>query len=399
MENALSGIKVLDLTHHIAGPYCTKLLAAFGAEVLKVERPGGGDISRRMGPFPNDEPHVEKSAFFLYLNTDKKSITLNLKAATGKEIIKELVKDVDVLVENFAPRVMPSLGLDYQTLEKINPRLVMASISNFGQTGPYRDYKANDMMEYALSGHMYINGHPKREPLNGIEHQPEYQGGLHAFSAIMAALFWREESGEGQCIDISIQECLGQEHEYTLVNYTHRGQIQERLGNRFEIEHPLTIYPCKDGHISMSGNFALKQEPLYLLVDRLDLLDDPRFQSARERFENADEFDAEVGPWFLERTREEIFHSAQELRVLCGPVLNLGEALEDVHYNERGFWQDIDHPTAGKLTYPGAPFVMEETPWQASRAPLLGEHNEETYCGWLGRHKEDLVRMRQAGII
>ena len=162
LAGALSGYKVLDVTHFIAGPYCTRLLAGYGAEVIKVEKPGSGDGSRRLGPFVGDDPHIEKSAQFLYLNTGKKSITLDLKTPAGVKIFKRLVKDADILVENFEPRVMSSLGLGYDTLSEINPKLVMTSISNFGQTGPYRDYKAAEIVEYALSGLMKMTGEPDR---------------------------------------------------------------------------------------------------------------------------------------------------------------------------------------------------------------------------------------------
>ncbi|MEE9325290.1 MAG: CoA transferase [Dehalococcoidia bacterium] len=398
-KQVLSHVKVLDLTHHLSGPFCSKFLAAFGAEVIKVERPGEGDVSRRIGPFPNDEPHPEKSALFLFLNTGKKSITLDIHSPTGVEIVKKLVKEVDVLVENFQPGVLSQLGLDYETLDKINPRLIMASITNFGQSGPYRDYKANSMVEYALSGHMYITGFPHKEPLTCLEYQPEYQGGLHAFDGILGSLYWREESGQGQYIDVSIQECLAGQHEYTLANYAYRGVIQERLGNRVDIDHPITLYPCKDGWVSMSGRMSLNQEPVFLMVDRLDLMEDPRFQTARSRVEHAEELDAELMPWFLEHTKEEVFQLAQELRVLGGMVLRIEELLQNPHYKAREFWQEIEHPEVGKVIYPGGPFRMEATPWQTTRAPFLGEHNQEIYCGWLGYSKEDLVRLRGAWVI
>ncbi len=179
-ESALEGVSVLDLTHYIAGPYCTKLLADFGADVIKIERPGTGDAARNMGPFYHDEPHIEKSLPFLYLNTNKRSVTLDLKSATGAQILRRLVRDVDVLVESFSPRVMPSLALGYEDLNKINPSLVMVSISNFGQTGPYRDYLATDIIEYALGGLMYVFGYEDRETLKQALYQSQYKAGTTA---------------------------------------------------------------------------------------------------------------------------------------------------------------------------------------------------------------------------
>ena len=205
-EQALSDVKVLDLTWHIAGPYCTKLLAGYGAEVIKVERPGEGDPTRRMGPFFKDDPHPEKSGLFLHLNTNKKGITLNLKSATGKKILKALVSDADILVESFSPRVMPSLGLDYQTLEQINPKLVMVSISNFGQSGPYRDFKASEIVEYAMGGEMYSTGTAGREPLKLGGNVTQYQAGTVAAVATMGALYSAECQEVGQHVDVSIME-------------------------------------------------------------------------------------------------------------------------------------------------------------------------------------------------
>ncbi len=206
-ERALSGVRVLDLTHYIAGPYCTKMLSDYGADVVKVERPGLGDAARSLGPFLNDEPHPEKSGLFLYLNTNKKSITLNLKSATGVSILKELVKQSDILVENFSPRVMPSLGLDYKTLKKINPGLVMTSISNFGQTGPYRDYKATDLNIWGLSGILYECGEPNREPLKMGNNVSEYVAGLYAALTTLSALYYRDEGRRGathRCPDVGM---------------------------------------------------------------------------------------------------------------------------------------------------------------------------------------------------
>ena len=399
IQQALDGISVLDLGEYVSGPYCAKMLAAFGAEVIKVEKPGKGDVARRMGPFPGDEPHPERSGAFLYLNTGKKSITLNLESATGLQIFKELVGTTDVLVENFQPGVMASLGLDYTTLESINPRLVMTSITGFGQSGPYRDYKMSSIVGYAMSGHQYINGEPDREPLQGPGPQPEYQGGLHGFFGTMAALYSREDTDQGQCVDVSIMECLTGFHQFTIIRYTYGGEIKSRTGNRYESSYPITIYPCKDGHVALSASSPQQQELLYALVGMPELGEDPRFISPLDRIANAEAYDALVMPWFQERTKEEIFHTCSQWRVPCAPVTHPGELLSDPHFREREFFVEVDHPEAGKLPYPGAPFRMSETPWQTSRAPLLGEHNEEIYCQRLGYSREDLVKLRERGCI
>ncbi len=397
-EQALEGIKVLDLSEYISGPYCTKMLGTFGAEVIKIEKPGEGDGSRRVGPFLGDVPHPERSAPFLYLNTIKKSVTLNLKTQTGLKIFKELIKTADVLVENSEPQVMPALGLDYETLERINSGLVMTSISRFGQSGPYRDYGATSIVSYALSGHLNNNGEPDREPLQGPGPQPDYQGGLHGFLGTMAALYSRDETGLGQWVDVSIMECMAGFHQYPLSLYTYSGEMFRRSGNRYGGDPANNIYPCKDGYVALNASTELQFETLFTLIGMPELTEDPRFQLWSRR-DNADALDALILSWVKERTKDELFHTCSEWRLPCTPVSNPEELLNDPQYQARGYWVEVDHPETGKLTYPGAPFKMSETPWQAGRAPLLGEHNQEIYCQRLGYTRQDLVRLREAGII
>jgi crotonobetainyl-CoA:carnitine CoA-transferase CaiB-like acyl-CoA transferase len=396
-DAALSGIKVVDLSEGISGPYCTKMLASFGAEVIKVEKPEG-DVSRTAGPFPGDAPHPEKSGLFLYLNTGKKSITLDLRTNSGTEILKRLVAGADVLVENYAPGRMKALGLEYGKLARLNPRLVMTSITWFGQSGPYRDFKATSMTEYALSGHQYINGEPDREPLQGAGPQPEYQGGTHGFLGTMMALYSREDTGKGQWVDVSIQECMAGFHQFTITRYTYGGLIKQRAGNRYESDHPISIYPCKDGYVAISASSRPQQEQLYTLIGRPELIQDERFLTPQDRINNADVFDEMLVPWLKDKTRQELFHTLSEWRIPCAPVSEPEDLVKDEHYKVRGFFVEINHPVAGTLTYPGAPFKMSLTPWAAGRAPLLGENNEEVY-GKLGIDRGEMVRLRERGVI
>lgn len=397
-DTALSGINVLDISEGISGPYCGKMLASFGAEVIKVERPSG-DVSRTAGPFPGDVPHPEKSALYLYLNTGKKSITFDLHNAEGARIFRRLVKTADVLIENYPPGTMKRLGLDYNALARLNRRLIFTSITTFGQTGPYRDYKSAPIVDYSLSGHQYINGEPAREPLQGAGPQPEYQGGLHGFMATMMALYSREDTGRGQWLDISIQECMAGFHQFTITRYTYGGLIKQRNGNRYESDHPISIYPCKDGYVAVSASARPQQEQLYTLIGMPELIQDPRFLTPQDRIDNADVFDALLMPWLTERTKEELFHTLSEWRIPCAPVADPRDLLNDPHFKAREFWQTIEHPEAGLLTYPGSPFRMSETPWRVSRAPLLGEHNEEIYCGRLGYTREDLLKLKERRVV
>lgn len=396
-DKALSGLKVLDLGHRIAGPFCTKLLAGLGAETIKVENPKGGDPARRIPPFFKDKPHLEGSGLFLYLNTNKKSITLNLKSVTGIKIIKELVQWADILVENFSPRVMPSLGLDYSSLKKINPRLIMTSISNFGQTGPYRDYKATDIVVYALGGLMYMSGEPDREPLKQAGSQAQYQAGLNAFVASLAGAYMAKESAIGQQVDISIMEVLNSMDEYGMVTWEYQRQVYRRRGN-IGGQHPWGLFPCKDGFIGIvisgASNWAK-----FIEITGLSELADEKFATAQSRLDHRDELDAILIPWLLEHTKEELYHAGQSRGIPISFPRTAKDLLESPQHNARAFWVNIDHPVVGRLTYPGAPGIMSETPYQVERAPLLGEHNEDIYCGLLGFSREDLIRLVGAGII
>jgi crotonobetainyl-CoA:carnitine CoA-transferase CaiB-like acyl-CoA transferase len=390
-EQPLSGVTVIDLTHYIAGPYCTKLFAGMGAEVIKIERPDGGDPARRLGPFPEDRPHPEKSGTFLYLNTGKKSITLNLKTATGIKIFKSLTKDADIVVESFEPRVMPSLGLSYETLASINSGLVMTSISNFGQTGPYRDYRAEEMIILAMGGFMYIGGDPEREPLRLGFAASQYMGGLAGFSGTLAALYYAEQTGNGQQVDISLMECIAASHFQVTELYAYTGLVLNRNRTMF-------VFPCKDGVVQL-GLQPHHWPRLTQMLGMTDLTNDARFKTTENRRVHADELETIIMPWMLERTMEEIYNAGQSLGLPIGYAASSQDLFNSPQYKARGFFVDIDHPRAGKLTYPGTPLRMGDLPWQHERAPLLGEHNAEIYCGRLGYTREELVKLKESGII
>ena len=397
-QQALAGFKVVDLGHHIAGPYCTKLLAELGAEVVKIERPDGDPV-RKMGPFFQDDPHPEKSLLYLYLNTGKKSITLNLKTELGKKVFKDLVKDADILMENFSPRVMPGLGLDYPILEKLNPGLVMTSISNFGQTGPYRDYKATDLNIMAIGGLMYMNGEPEREPLTfGGGLQAQYQGGAQGFAATMIALWYKEWSGEGQHVDVSLMECITQVLEYPDLVYQITGEIYQRTGTAWVNLPAWGVYPCKDGYVGLVHGAPRRWRQIGKLMGIREFEDLSIYARRREL---RDQIDALMLPWLLEHTKDEVYKMAQAQKpeIPASPVRTPADLVNSEHFKERGYFVEVDHPITGPKLYPGAPVKLSETPYQISRAPVLGEHNEEIYCQRLGYTKDDLVRMKGEGVV
>ena len=404
-HGALSELTVLDLSHYVAGAYCGKLLAAFGAEVIKVEAPGVGDGARQVGPFPDRNPDPEASALYLYLNTGKKGLTLDLASDRGAAILKELVAQSDVLIENFAPGVMESMGLDYATLSAINPRLVMASISNFGQSGPYRDYRADTMVEMALSGQMYVNGDPEREPLSSTGYQPSYQSALYTYSGIIAALIARDRDNKGQYLDVSIHEAMVSEHQFTLNGFTASGKIRMRSGNRYGSVHPSTILPCKADDNGKPGLVSLgisdpTQYVLFLqLLDMSELLDDPRFANPQMCAVNYLAFDALISPWFMDHTAEEIVNALQDNRIPAAFVNEVSDVLDDPQYEFRGFWKEIDHPVVGCHRYAGLPYHLTEAPPVYERANLLGEHTDEVLGEKLGYDSDHLGHLREGGVI
>ncbi len=394
-EQALSGVRVLDLTHYVAGPYCTKILADYGADVVKVERPSLGDRARGMGPFPDDKPDPESSGLFLYLNTNKKSITLNLKSLAGVGILKELVKQVDVVVENFSPRVMPGLGLDYETLKRINPSLVMVSISNFGQTGPYRDCRATDLTIWGLSGILYELGEPDREPLKMGSNVAEYVAGLYGALAALSALYYRDETGVGQHVDVSMLEAFHTMQPSMTLVFSMAGFVRKRAGIHF----PWGILACQDGYVGFYLPTQTHWESLCTLLDMPELRDKPEYETPMMREERRDEVTAIIVSWLQGKRMEDVFHAAQELRLPLTLVPNAEQIFDMPQHKDRGYFVDIDHPVVGKLPDPGAPFKLGETPWQARQAPLLGEHNEEVYCRRLGYSEKQLAKLGEEGVI
>ena len=362
MAAALEGVVVVDLTHHIVGPYCTKLLADYGANVIKIERPDGGDPARRQGPFLHDEPHLEGSGLFLHLNSNKQSVTLNLKSPTGQSLLKRLVAQADIVVESFAPRVLPSLGLDYDSLRPLNPTLVMTSISNFGQTGPYRDYKMSEVTMYALGGTMHSTGSPEREPVKlGLTVQQFYAGMVSA-TATLGAYMGRELQGYGQHVDLSLFEIAAASQDRALqgqATYQYTGVLPQRSGGRAGRNVlPNGAYPCADGYVQMFAMRPVWKEAC-LMVDRPDLIDDPYFkqnfagnQEAREAFE------AILLEWLMAHTKQEVTEKAQSVGYICGPLNTMDEVYDDPHLAARGFFNTVDHPYAGTLRYPGAQFHM-----------------------------------------
>jgi crotonobetainyl-CoA:carnitine CoA-transferase CaiB-like acyl-CoA transferase len=406
----LAGLRVLDLTQRLAGPRCTMLLADFGADVIKIERPPAGDPARRLGPFPHDLPDPEASGTFLHLNTNKRSVTLNLKTVKGQELARALVRRVDAVVENFKPGTLARLGLDYETLKELRPGIVLTSISNFGQDGPYRDLPASEITLSAMGGPMNVTGHREREPLKLAGNIVQYHAGSVAAYATLLALYAAEEAADagdppaGDHIDVSIYETQAGFRDRRAINLTghaYTGDIARRSlpGSRPGVG----VRPCADGYVNLHASNAARFATLLRLIGREDLLQRAAGLSPLALVgepELVQEVEASYLAWLSQRTKLEAAMTAQRHKLLAAPVNTVADIVNDAAFNERGVWETIDHPHTGPLAYPGRPFIMGESPRpQAHRAPLLGEHTAAVLCGELGIDPADLPRLREQGVI
>lgn len=399
---ALEGIVVLDLTQGVAGPYATKYFSDYGAEVIKVERPGVGDPARRLGPFPGDEPHLERSGMFLHLNTGKRSVSLNVKTASGRQILRRLAAEADLVVESFRPGTLARLGLDEAALAEANPSAALVQISNYGQTGPYRDFEADDFLAYASGGVFRVTGDPEREPQRLGLYTPLFLVGVVAAGLAMGAFFGSRRDGVGERVDISMMEVLASSMDRggpNLVAYQYSGELtttRERMGRLSAL--PNGIYPCRDGYVHVSTQTAWWPR-LCRTIGRPELAEDEHYTSKFTDFEAAPQFDAVIYPWFLERTKQEIMEAAQAEGWPASAINSMADVFRDPHFRAREFFRSVEHPLAGTLEYAGPPFRMLGTPAEIRRAPLLGEHTSEVLRDRLGYRREQIVRLHQAGVI
>ena len=401
---ALEGVRILDLTHHIAGPYSTKLLADYGADVIKVERPPAGDPARRMGPFFQDEPHLEGSALFLHLNTNKQSVTLDLKSALGREIALKLAAEADIVVENFRPGVMARLGLDYPALRAVNPRVILTSISNFGQTGPYRDLAASEITLAAMGGPMNVTGNLNHEPLKLGGNVVQYHAGAVAAYATMLALYEVEGGGDGGQIDISIYETQAGFRDRRVIYLTAHSYTGD-IGRRPEtgIRPGIGVRPCLDGYVNIHATGKGKFVSFLRMIGRDDLAEDPRVAGGVRVLQDqelAEEIEASYLMWLMKTPKRDAAAIAQQHKLLAAPVNTIADVLADPAFRARSAFEVIDHPHTGPATYTGRPFIMYETPRPpARRAPLLGEHTLDVLCDRLGYDREDVGRMGAMGVV
>jgi CoA:oxalate CoA-transferase len=400
---ALAGIRVLDLTRVYAGPYCGMLFADMGAEVIKIEPPEG-EMIRDNPPLVKEGeggPHDRsRSGYFLTLNRNKYGITLNLKHPKAVGIFKELVKIADIVLENYAPGVMKRLGIDYPVLRQVNPRIIMASISGFGQWGPSSERIAFDVISQAMSGLMSITGYPDCPPTRVGTSLGDVAAAVHAAFAIMTALWHRERSGLGQCVDVSMQETMVSILEGAVVRWTIGKELLTPLGSHNPHDAPLGAYRCKDGYIIIATVGDEHWLRLCRAMGKPEWASDPGYRTKRQRWEKKYVLAEEIEKWTANYTVKEVGEILDRERVANSPILNIKQVVEDPHLNAREYFVEVEHPIIGKAKIPGIPFKLSETPGKVERSsPLVGENNELILSKYLGLNKSDVSQLKAEGVL
>jgi CoA:oxalate CoA-transferase len=407
-NGSLTSLKIVELSERVTGPFCTKVMADLGAEVIKIEKPGTGDIARSHGPFPGDVPHPEKSARFLYLNTNKLGVTLDVNTPAGRGLFRDLLADADVLVETQPPGFLEQLDLGYNQLHERFPRLIVTSITPFGQTGPYKNYKAHDLncFHMGVVGYEtpfnYVTDPERQPPIKAGGEQADMLTGWTAATATMCAVFHRDLTGQGQHVDIAEVEAVAHMIRPNITFYSHEppdGPNRSRFLRRTKWGLAY-VFPCRNGHVALLALTDQHWDSLKELMGRPDWAESDIFATMMQRFQHIDALDASVAAWIADQDRDELARKGQELHIPVFPVRDMQEVIFSEQYRERNFFVDVAHPATGTLTYPGAPFKLSATPWQIrSPAPRLGEHNAQVYGERLGLSSERITQLRRDGII
>ncbi len=395
MDSLLEGVRILDLTRVLAGPYASMVLADLGAEVIKIELPGSGDESRGFGPFQNGE-----SAYFASVNRGKKSVTIDLRQERGRDLALGLAETCDVLVENFRPGSMDRFGLGYETVHAKYPQLVYASISGFGQTGPYAQRPAYDVLIQAMGGLASITGEPNSPPVRVGSSIADLSAALFGAVGILAALQRASRTGEGQQIDISMLDCQVALLENALARYAVSGEVPQPLGSRHPAITPFQFFAASDGHIVLAaGNDGLWRK-LCTALGLLDLIEDSRFADNALRTENHAALEPLLAEVLADRTVAEWCEVLVQAGVPSGPLCDVGEVFNDEQIAAREMIVEIDHPIAGRQAMPNSPLKFSQTPIQLRRpAPLLGQHTEEVLRNMLDLGTDEITGLRADGVI
>lgn len=394
MEQALNGLKVLDFTQVYSGPYCTMLLADMGADVLKVETIGKGDQTRNFPPIKDGV-----SGYYNYVNRNKRSITLNLKSEKGRAAAMELAAQADIIVENFSAGTIAKLGLGYEDVKKVNPEVVFASLSGFGQYGPYKNKLAYDAIAQAMGGLTSLSGEPER-PCKVTPALSDAITGIHMAFAVMVAAYHKLHTGKGQYIDVAMMDTVFSVLEGSVVIKTLLDQEPRRLGNASEIAVPYDVYPAKDGRVVIGAPSDSLFNKLATLMGREDLIEDPRTYTNPVRLQNREFVDQIVIDWCADKTVDEIVAIMDKAKIPSAPIMTIGRLVDDPHIAAREMMIEQEDPILGKVRYPGNPLKLSETPAQFTRrAPQLGVHNVEVLRDILHYSDEQIQAMKDAGDI
>ena len=391
----LEGISVVDFSQILAGPFCTMLLADMGAEVIKVERPNGGDDTRRFGPpFINGE-----GAAFLTLNRNKRSIVLDMKNEQGVEIAKNLVAEADVLVQNFRPGVLERLGLGYEAVKAINPAMVYCTISGFGITGPYKSKGGFDLVAQGMSGLMSITGFPGSPPAKVGVPIADFNTGLYSAYAILSAYIHMLKTGKGQHIDVSLVESAIAYTLYESATYFATGEVSGPLGSAHRMIAPYQAFATRDGHVNIGAANQANWERMCNAVGRDELLEDERFTTNADRMAHIEELTEIMNQTFATRTTEDWVTTLEAANVPCGPIYDIGQVYADPQVKAREMEVEIDHPVAGRIKNIGVPVKLSDTPGSIRfAAPTLGQHTDEI-LGELGFSADEIAKMHESGAV
>jgi benzylsuccinate CoA-transferase BbsE subunit len=413
-QGMLSPYRILDLTDE-KGFICAKVLGDLGADVIKVERPGG-DLGRSLGPFYHDIPDPEKSLYWYAFNASKRGITLDIETSDGQEIFKKLLKTSDCVVESFRPGYLDSIGLGYADLCQVKADIIVTSITSFGSTGPYRGYEATDLTLWALSGLLYICGDPDRPPVRISFPQSYLHAGVDAAVGALMALYYRGVTGEGQKVEVSIQESMERVGYASRTTWDGRQKILRRPGSSLRIpplgtNTPL-IWPCKDGFVAFYlfggvmgaiSNPALVKwmEEENMATDLIKSIDWPNLDIGKTPQEETNLIVEPISKFFMRHTKSELWEEGVKRRVMVYPVANAQDILRDSQLNEREFWVELEHPELNdKISYPGAFVKTEDKLCKVRRrAPLIGEHNTEIYEKELGFSREEIAILKESMVI
>lgn len=397
MPGPLAGVRILDLSWVLSGPFTTMILTDLGAEVIKVERPGSGDLARGNGPFIDGE-----SSYFLSINRGKKSLCLDLQTERGKQVFLKLVKKADVVVENFVPGTMKRLGLDYDVIKEQNPAIIYAAISGFGQTGPYAKAPALDIVIQAMGGMMSITGEPGGPPVKPGASLGDITAGLFAATGILTALFEREKSGQGQMLDISMMDCQMALLENAFARYFATGTIPQRIGNRHAVFTPFQTFETKDGYIAIAMVGGVRNQwPLFCAaIGHLELMDDERYQTGELRTQHYAELEPILNRALKTRTTDEWLKELSEMDIPCGPINNVAQVASHPQTVARGMVTEVAHRKLGKMKVVNSPIRLSRTPAQVERAcPELGQDTRDVLVELLGMSDAEIRGLKESAVI